>query len=162
MLGPFSAIHVDINSLDLEEGKDFLHFYDNQMSEANHFLTLTGNLSNIGYTFETRRLLMVLETDETGSAGGFSLDYEGGQVGVDELSRQDVKLFPNPAQDQLQLSYSTPIQQVDIFNAEGELIFSETPDNEEASLQISQFPAGIYIVKITAEEQIITRKFIKL
>ena len=162
VLGPFSAIHVDINSLDLEEGKDFLHFYDNQMSEANHFLTLNGNLSNIGYTFETRRLLMVLETDETGSAGGFSLDYEGGQVGVDELSRQDVKLFPNPAQDQLQLSYSTPIQQVDIFNAEGELIFSETPDNEEASLQISQFPAGIYIVKITAEEQIITRKFIKL
>ncbi len=162
VLGPFSAIHVDINSLDLEEGKDFLYFYDNLMSEANHLLTLTGNLSNTGYTFDTRRLLMVLETDETGTAGGFSLDYEGGQVGVESHARQDVKLFPNPAQDQLQLSYFTPIQQVDIFNAEGELVFSETPDNEEASLQISQFPAGIYIVKITAEEQIITRKFIKL
>ncbi len=162
VLGPFSAIHVDINSIDLEEGKDFLYFYDNLMSEENHLLTLTGNLSNTGYTFDTRRLLMVLETDETGTAGGFSLDYEGGQVGVDELSRQDVKLFPNPAQDQLQLSYSTPIQQVDIFNAEGELIFSETPDNEEASLQISQFPAGIYIVRITSGDQIITRKFVKL
>ena len=162
VLGPFSAIHVDINSLDLEEGKDFLYFYDNLMSEANHLLTLTGNLSNTGYTFDTRRLLMVLETDETGTAVGFSLDYEGGQVGVDELSRQDVKLFPNPAQDQLQLSYSTPIQQVDIFNAEGELVFSETPDTEEASLQISQFPAGIYIVRITSGNQIITRKFVKL
>ncbi len=162
VLGPFSAIHVDINSIDLEEGKDFLYFYDNLMSEENHLLTLTGNLSNTGYTFDTRRLLMVLETDETGTAGGFSLDYEGGQVGVESHARQDVKLFPNPAQDQLQLSYFTPIQQVDIFNAEGELVFSETPDNEEASLQISQFPAGIYIVRITSGDQIITRKFVKL
>ncbi|MCR4827531.1 MAG: C10 family peptidase [Bacteroidales bacterium] len=162
VLGPYSAIHVDINSLDLEENKDFLYFYDNQMSEANHLLTLTGNISNTGYTFETRRLLMVLETDETGSAGGFSLDYEGGQVGVEELSRQEVSMYPNPAKDQLRIVHSTPIRQVDIFNAEGEFIFSETPDTEEASLQISQLPAGIYIVRITSGNQIITRKFVKL
>ena len=162
VLGPYSAIHVDINSLDLEENKDFLYFYDNQMSEANHLLTLTGNISNTGYTFETRRLLMVLETDETGSAGGFSLDYEGGQVGVEELSRQEVSMYPNPAKDQLRIVHSSPIRQVDIFNAEGEFIFSETPDTEEASLQISQLPAGIYIVRITSGNQIITRKFVKL
>ena len=162
VLGPYSAIHVDINSLDLEENKDFLYFYDNQMSEANHLLTLTGNISNTGYTFETRRLLMVLETDETGSAGGFSLDYEGGQVGVEELSRHEVSMYPNPAKDQLRIVHSSPIRQVDIFNAEGEFIFSETPDTEEASLQISQLPAGIYIVRITSGNQIITRKFVKL
>ena len=162
VLGPYSAIHVDINSLDLEEEKDFLYFYDNQMSEANLLLTLTGNLSNTGYTFNTRRLLMVLETDESGTANGFSLDYEGGYVGIEELSRQEITMFPNPAQDQLHLSYSTPIQQVDIFNAEGELLHRETPSSEEVSLQVAHLPTGIYIVRITAEKQIITRKFVKL
>ena len=162
VLGPFSAIHVDINSLDLEEGKDFLYFYDNLMSEANHLLTLTGNLSNTGYTFNTRRLLMVMETDESGTANGFSLDYEGGQVGVEDLSSQGITMFPNPAQDQLHLSYSTPIQQVDIFNAEGELLHREVPASEDVSLQIGHLPAGIYIVRILAEEQIITQKFVKL
>ena len=162
VLGPYSAIHVDINSLDLEENKDFLYFYDNQISEANHLLTLTGNVSGTGYTFETRRLLMVLETDETGTAGGFSLDYEGGQVGVENLIRQGITMYPNPAKDQLRIVHSTPIRQVDIFNAEGELLFSEIPDTEETSLQISQLPAGIYIVKITAEEQVFTKKFVKL
>lgn len=162
VLGPYSAIHVDINSLDLEPDKDFLHFYDNQMSEANHFLTLTGNLSNTGYTFETRRLLIVLETDESGMAGGFSLDYEGGQVGVEELSRQEFTMYPNPAKEQLHISFNEPIRQVDIFNAEGGLIFSEAPNTEEASLQINQLPAGIYMVRITTGEGVFVRKFVKL
>ena len=162
VLGPYSAIHVDINSLDLEEGKDFLYFYDNTMSDAHHLLTLTGNMSNTSYTFETRRLLMVLETDETGTAGGFNLDYEGGHVGVEEMSRQELNLYPNPAKDRLHLSFTEPIRQVDIFNAKGGLIFSEMPDNEEVFLQISQLPAGIYMVRITTEEQVFTKKFIKL
>ena len=162
VLGPYSAIHVNINSLDLEPDKDFLHFYDNQMSEENHFLTLTGNLSNTGYTFETRRLLIVLEADESGTAGGFSLDYEGGQVGVEELSRQEVRLYPNPAKDCLHLSFKESIRQVDIFNAEGELIFSEAPNTEETSFQISQLPAGIYMVRITTEEGVFVKKFVKM
>ena len=119
-------------------------------------------MSNTSYTFETRRLLMVLETDESGTAGGFSLDYEGGQVGVEELSRQEFTMYPNPAKEHLHISFNEPIRQVDIFNAEGGLIFSEAPNTEEASLQINQLPAGIYMVRITTGDQIITRKFIKL
>ena len=162
VLGPYSAIHVDINSLDLEENKDFLYFYDNTMSNDHLFLTLTGNLSNTGYTFETRRLLMVLETDETGTANGFSLDYEGGQVGVESHSRQDLKLFPNPATDQVRISHSTPIQQVDIFNAEGERLHSETPGSENMTIPVGHLPAGIYLVRITADNRVITKKFVKL
>ena len=162
VLGQYSAIHVDINSLDLEEGKDFLYFYDNQISEGNHLLTLTGNQSNTGYTFETRRLLMVLETDETGTADGFSLDYEGGHVGIEELSRQEIIMYPNPAKNQLSLIYSTPIQQVGIYNAEGKLIFSETPDTEEISLQIGHLPAGVFLVRVTTDGQVFTKKFVKL
>jgi hypothetical protein len=161
VLGPYSAIHVDINTLDLEEGKDFLHFYNNQISEANHFLTLTGNLSNTGYTFETRRLLMVLETDESGTADGFSLDYEGGNVGIEDFTRQDVMLYPNPANDQVHLSFFMPINRVEIYNATGEQLWCEHPDAEDVSLQVGHLTAGIYIVRITAGDQIITKKFVK-
>ncbi len=161
VLGPYSAIHVDINSLDLEEGKDFLYFYDNLMSEENHLLTLTGNMSNIDYTFETRRLLMVLETNETIAADGFSLDYEGGQAGIEGTTRQEITMYPNPAKGQLHLVHSTPIQQVIIYNAEGKLVFSETPESEKVSMQIGHLPVGIFLVKITTEDQVFTKKFIK-
>ena len=162
VLGPYSAIHVDINSLDLEEGKDFLYFYDNQMADDHHLLTLTGNMTNASYTFETRRLLMVLETDETGNGDGFSLDYEGGHVGVEELSRQEIMMYPNPAKDQLHITNTTPVLQVDIYNVEGERIHSEAPESEESVLNIGHLPAGIYIVRMTTGEQVFTRKFVKL
>ena len=161
VLGPYSAIHVDINSLDLEEGKDFLYFYDNLMSEENHLLTLTGNMSNIDYTFETRRLLMVLETNETIAADGFSLDYEGGQAGIEGTTRQEITMYPNPTKGQLHLVHSTPIQQVIIYNAEGKLVFSETPESEKVSMQIGHLPVGIFLVKITTEDQVFTKKFVK-
>ena len=148
--------------MDLEENKDFLYFFDIQMSNENLLLTLTGNMSNVGYTFETRRLLMVLETDETGTADGFSIDYEGGQVGVGNLACQEITMYPNPAKEQLNLVHSTPIRQVDIFNAEGERIHSETPGSEDVTLNISRYPVGIYIVRITTGEGTFVRKFVKL
>ena len=162
VLGSNYVIHVNINTLDLEEGKDFLHFYDNLVSETNHLLTLTGNMSNTAYMFETRRLMMVLETDEEGTADGFSLDYEGGHVGLEDLSRETVRLFPNPAKDQVRVSHSAPIQQVEIFSTEGELLYRETTDKEEVSLQIGHLPAGVFLVKVTAGDQVLTRKFVKL
>jgi hypothetical protein len=162
VLGSNYVIHVNINTLDLEEGKDFLHFYDNLVSETNHLLTLTGNMSNSAYMFETRRLLMVLETDEEGTADGFSLDYEGGHVGIEDLSREAVRLFPNPAKDQVRISHSVPIQQVEIFSTEGELLYRETTDNEEVSMQIGHLPAGVFLVKVTAGDHVFTRKFVKL
>jgi len=161
VLGSNYVIHVNINTLDLEEGKDFLHFYDNLVSETNHLLTLTGNMSNSAYMFETRRLLMVLETDEEGTADGFSLDYEGGHVGIEDLSREAVRLFPNPAKDQVRISHSVPIQQVEIFSTEGELLYRETTDNEEVSMQIGHLPAGIFLVKVTAGDRVFNKKFVK-
>ncbi len=161
VLGSNYVIHVNINTLDLEEGKDFLHFYDNLVSETNHLLTLTGNMSNSAYMFETRRLLMVLETDEEGTADGFSLDYEGGHVGIEDLSREAVRLFPNPAKDQVRISHSAPIQQVEIFSTEGELLYRETTDNEEVSMQIGHLPAGIFLVRVTTGDRVFNKKFVK-
>ena len=161
VLGSNYVIHVNINTLDLEEGKDFLHFYDNLVSETNHLLTLTGNMSNSAYMFETRRLLMVLETDEEGTADGFSLDYEGGHVGIEDLSREAVRLFPNPAKDQVRISHSVPIQQVEIFSTEGELLYRETTDNEEVSMQIGHLPAGIFLVRVTTGDRVFNKKLVK-
>ena len=158
----YSAITCHINSLDLEEGHDYLHFYNNTVSEANHLFSLTGQHTDTSFVVASRRLTLFLETDESGTADGFSLDYEGGNVGIEEFSRQDVILYPNPAKDLIHLSSSTPIQQVEIYNATGEQLWCENTDSEDVSLQVAHLTAGIYIVRIMAEEQIITQKFVKL
>ena len=158
----YSAIAFYINSLELEENHDFLHFYNNTVSEENHLFTLTGHITDTGFVVDTRRLTLVFETDESGIANGFSIDYEGGHVGVEELSRQEIAMYPNPTKERLRISHSAPIRQVDIFNAEGQRIFSAMPESEEAVLQVGHLTNGIYIVRITAGEQVFTRKFVKL
>ena len=157
----YSAIAFHINELDLEEGHDFLHFYNNTITETNHIFSLTGHISDTDFVVDSRRLTLFLETDESGISNGFSIDYEGGQVGIETLSRRGIKLFPNPAKDQVHLAYSEPIQQVEIHNAEGGLLLIENPCSEEVTLRVGHLPAGIYIVRITAGDQVITKKFVK-
>ena len=71
-------------------------------------------------------------------------------------------MYPNPAKDQLHITNTTPVLQVDIYNVEGERIHSEAPESEESVLNIGHLPAGIYIVRMTTGEQVFTRKFVKL
>lgn len=160
--GQISAISVHINSLDLEEGKDFLSFYDNSISETTHFLTLTGQKSDTTIVFNTRRLMIYLETDETGTAQGFDLDYEGGVVGIDDYVDGSVLVYPNPASERVTIAAAMPIRSVEIRNAEGSLVLSEQPDNEEVVLHIAQLPAGIYLLTARTEAAVITRKIVKL
>jgi hypothetical protein len=160
--GQYSAISVHINSLDLEEGKDFLSFYDNTISETTHYLTLTGQKSDTSATFDTRRLLMVFETDETGTAQGFNLDYTGGYVGITSYAEEALQVYPNPANDRVTVTCISPIRSVEIRDAEGRIVLAEQPDAEETSLRVAQLPAGIYLLTARTKESVITRKIVKL
>lgn len=161
ILGQFTAISVHINSLDLEEGQDFLSFYDNSISEANHYLTLTGQLTDTNIVFDTRRLLIYLETNETVTADGFSLDYEGGHVGIDDYDNA-LNLYPNPANDRVVLDCAEPIRSVEIRNAEGRIVYAGTPETDRTEIRIEQLPAGIYLLTARTETSVITKKIVKI
>ncbi len=161
VLGPYSAISVHINSLDLEEGHDFLSFYDNTISDASHYLTLTGQLTDTDIVFDTRRLLIYLETNESVTGDGFSLDYEGGHVGIDGHDNA-LSLYPNPANDRVVLDCAEPIRSVEIRNAEGRIVYAGTPEADRAEIRIGQLPAGIYLLTARTETSVITKKVVKI
>ncbi len=161
MGGQISAISVHINSLDLEDGKDFLSFYDNSISDATHYLTLTGQLTDTSVVFNTRRLLIYFETDETGTAQGFDMDYEGGHVGIDDHDNA-LNLYPNPANDRVVLDCAEPIRSVEIRNAEGRIVYAGTPETDRTEIRIEQLPAGIYLLTARTETSVITKKIVKI
>lgn len=158
----YSAIRLNINSLDLEEGKDFLHCYNNLIADENLIFTLTGHLADTSITIDTRRTTLVLETDETGIDAGFDIDYEAGIVGVSQYNEQNFKVYPNPLNDYVILSYFEPIQTVEIFNAIGRKVYSATPNLEETRLSLGDLPAGVYMVTIHTGNQSFTRKLVKM
>lgn len=158
----YSAIIFHINSLDLEEGKDFLHFYDGTINDEYRLASLTGHLTDTSITVNTRRVYLVLETDETGTDAGFDIDYEAGTVGITSHENPDLKIYPNPANSYLTVSYIEPIQTIEIFNAVGCKVYSEMPNLESTQLSLRNLPSGVYMVTLHTENQSFTKKVVKM
>lgn len=162
MVSNHNAYILHINTLNLEEDKDFLHFYNNTISEPNHLLSLTGHIYDTTFTAEARRLMIVLETDESGTADGFDLDYEASHVGVTQHETGNLLVYPNPANDFVTITYTEPMESVELFNADGRMILSKTSDSEELRLSLRDLPAGFYMLTVHAGHQSFTRKLVKM
>jgi hypothetical protein len=67
-------------------------------------------------------------------------------LGLDSVSNESFKLYPNPVEDHLYIQSSdTTIKNIDIYNILGEKIYSTSSENR---LDMSSYSAGIYFVKI--------------
>ena len=67
-------------------------------------------------------------------------------LGLDSVSNESFKLYPNPVEDHLYIQSSdTTIKNIDIYNILGKKIYSTSSENR---LDMSSYSAGIYFVKI--------------
>jgi hypothetical protein len=82
-------------------------------------------------------------------------------TGIDEnsLETNPVELFPNPASDQITISALRKISSVELFEATGALLRTYAPTSNPMSLDVSQMPKGIYILRIHSGTSDFTRKF---
>ena len=82
-----------------------------------------------------------------------------------QFSDQEVelKIYPNPAGNQLTVSSSQAISTLEIYNAIGEKVYSSAPGSlaEQILVHCASLPLGIYFVKVIAEEKTLFGKFIK-
>jgi len=78
----------------------------------------------------------------------------------------EVNLYPNPAEDYIQIAVSSEQipagLHVAIFNLEGRLIMEEAMESDEHRLGITGIAPGIYLCRLRSAEGVITyRKFVK-
>lgn len=78
-------------------------------------------------------------------------------LSVSETSKNQVKVYPNPVQDFLQISAKSDILKVDVYSTEGKLISSQKTDK----IDFSNVPKGLYLLKITTTQGKKTEKVIK-
>jgi hypothetical protein len=89
-----------------------------------------------------------------------------GTIGIEELWKQAdaVKLYPNPATSQLSLKVSDQIlneQPVySVVNFAGQTIETGKLTAQNQQIQVSELPAGIYLLQLNAGNQQLTRKFV--
>jgi len=66
--------------------------------------------------------------------------------------------YPNPANNMLFIASDYPVKQLEIINTLGACILSS---NNEQSVDISNIPIGMYVIKIYVGTRVFIKKIIK-
>lgn len=80
-------------------------------------------------------------------------------VGMNEGHQQSVNIFPNPANDRVEIT-GLDKGQIQILNALGQVIYTSEIINTSTSIDVSKFLSGIYTISIKTNNDTITQKLI--
>lgn len=86
-------------------------------------------------------------------------------LGIQDLfAENDIQVYPNPSNDNVQIKSKNPIQKLEIYNLTGQLVATELFSNNavEIKFDFNKFQNGIYTILIFSEhEKTVSRKIIK-
>ncbi len=80
---------------------------------------------------------------------------------TNNLTKSDVKIYPNPVVDVLNIETDTNRNSIKIIDLTGKIIDSYSINEKKISLQVNLYPKGIYIVEVENEKGKTISKFIK-
>lgn len=155
-------------------------FFDD---DGNETLTITAKMNNnksfpdwLTYNEETHTFegtptgsayinIKVTATDTAGASVSdvFAFNIEGNPVGISQLSKTNFRIYPNPANNFLNIEspYHTEVI-CKIYDVNGQLVICRPVDISNSRLEISCLQAGDYLLQlIDQNETVYTIKFLK-
>jgi|GEM_PF-90515 len=102
----------------------------------------------------------------------FSID---GVIGISDPAQNndfEFVISPNPAKDKISITFLNPAgwmsnTRVEIYNTNGELVFDQTlgianfPAQTPVSINLTELPKGLYVMKVVGENRGSSQKFLK-
>ena len=70
-------------------------------------------------------------------------------LGADAIVEGGFNAYPNPFSDQIVLSSSKIIEQVEVYNASGQLMFTQQTQTSMVELNMNAYESGVYFIRIT-------------
>ena len=147
----------------------------NNTAGGERTLVVTRGLSgsdSTDYTFDpadTNILLVwargngTLDFSNHGS-GNRGATVAGFTLGVNDLAfAETVSLYPNPTSDMVNISFDNNVAngEITLFSAIGQTVMKKAISSQEATLDISGINAGIYVLRITSDNGVATKRIIK-
>jgi len=78
--------------------------------------------------------------------------------GVNEASNVLLNVYPNPARDYIKVVANQNIDKVVLLNVLGAIVREKNVSSQETQLNVGGLNSGIYILQITVNGQVSTRK----
>lgn len=73
----------------------------------------------------------------------------------------DMKIFPNPASDMVSVRVDDEIQNVTVYNVQGQQMFyREYEGTDRVNLDVSALATGVYMISVQTEDELITERMV--
>jgi len=94
---------------------------------------------------------------------GVQTIYGNCALGIDELENINLIVWPNPAQDVLNIETDSPMERIAVYNQLGGIVSSYelVVGSKLEQLDVSRFKRGLYFLVVETEKGVETRKFVK-
>ena len=144
--------------------------YDDVDLVQHHFTVGTENNvswasgSRLSIVGENATILASGNENVTASMAGYSFTRRLNLINpviVEEQEFYDIKMFPNPASDIMNITSSETISEIEIVNALGQMVLRTEVNADKAVCDVEGLTNGIYVVRIQVLGAEIHRKFIK-
>lgn len=83
-----------------------------------------------------------------------------GDVGMNDQTKATVMIYPNPVTDVVNVSASSNIRVVQIYNLLGQVVLSQTADSKKISINTTDLKSGVYDLKVILSDGSLDKKII--
>ncbi|HEY6160015.1 MAG TPA: T9SS type A sorting domain-containing protein, partial [Bacteroidia bacterium] len=100
----------------------------------------------------------------TGTSDTTTVNIDICNAVIPDENNWSLNVYPVPAHDQLQVLFQgneNEEKQVELYSAEGKLIFTAFATGDRYNIDLKKFAGGIYFLQVKCREGVITRKIIK-
>ena len=85
--------------------------------------------------------------------------YVGG-VGINELSKNDVTVFPNPVKDMMTVQSNSNIKQLYVYNAAGQIVINQAVNTTKITVSTVGLSTGVYSLKAIMDDGTVIKKIV--
>lgn len=78
----------------------------------------------------------------------------------DQTNKLKLNIYPNPANEFVNVNSSENAKSILVFNTIGEIVFEKENPSENEKIDLTSFNSGIYFIQLKNEEGILTRKLV--
>ncbi|AOW19530.1 leucine-rich repeat domain-containing protein [Urechidicola croceus] len=82
-------------------------------------------------------------------------------LGIDELKDTKFSVYPNPANDILFVSNISDLAKIEIYDLLGKKVISKENITSQTQLKLTNLKTGVYILKVSINNKVLTQKLIK-
>ena len=78
-----------------------------------------------------------------------------------EPTNNQLQLYPNPTRDAVMIRVpATALGQLSVYTADGRLLLQKRTNSDMTTLDCSQWPSGLYLLRWEGEQQVLTQKLL--